>query len=370
MSEYLNQRYRNLSPYTPGEQPLDKAYIKLNTNENPYPPGSGVLKVINEAAVKDLRLYEDPDNRLVIRTLAEHYGVKPSQVCVTCGSDETLDLAIMAFGEDGFAFPDLTYNFYKVFCQLHHTDMQVIPLKNDFTIDVKDYLGLGKGVILANPNAPTGLVLPREKIEEILKADPHHVVVVDEAYIDFNEGGSMIPYVNKYPNLLVVQTFSKARSLAGARVGYGIGSEALISDLERIRNSMNPYGLSRLSQQAAIAAVQEQEYYDENCRKVIATRTWFIQELEKLGISRTAYNKYENGAIRPVRKLKELADLFGVSADYILGGADDEQSDVPAMHRQMKKYMELSDNGRKIVDLTLDAVYAHEERRDSLPKCD
>lgn len=285
MSEYLNQRYRNLSPYTPGEQPLDKAYIKLNTNENPYPPGSGVLKVINEAEVKDLRLYEDPDNRLVIRTLAEHYGVKPSQVCVTCGSDETLDLAIMAFGEDGFAFPDLTYNFYKVFCQLHHTDMQVIPLKNDFTIDVKDYLGLGKGVILANPNAPTGLVLPREKIEEILKADPHHVVVVDEAYIDFNEGGSMIPYVNKYPNLLVVQTFSKARSLAGARVGYGIGSEALISDLERIRNSMNPYGLSRLSQQAATAAVQEQEYYDENCRKVIATRTWFIQELEKLGFS-------------------------------------------------------------------------------------
>lgn len=285
MSEYLNQRYRNLSPYTPGEQPLDKAYIKLNTNENPYPPGSGVLKVINEAAVKDLRLYEDPDNRLVIRTLAEHYGVKPSQVCVTCGSDETLDLAIMAFGEDGFAFPDLTYNFYKVFCQLHHTDMQVIPLKDDFTIDVKDYLGLGKGVILANPNAPTGLVLPREKIEEILKADPHHVVVVDEAYIDFNEGGSMIPYVNKYPNLLVVQTFSKARSLAGARVGYGIGSEALISDLERIRNSMNPYGLSRLSQQAAIAAVQEQGYYDENCRKVIATRTWFIQELEKLGFS-------------------------------------------------------------------------------------
>ncbi len=285
MSEYLNQRYRNLSPYTPGEQPLDKDYIKLNTNENPYPPGSGVLKVINEAAVKDLRLYEDPDNRLVIRTLAEHYGVKPSQVCVTCGSDETLDLAIMAFGEDGFAFPDLTYNFYKVFCQLHHTDMQVIPLKDDFTIDVKDYLGLGKGVILANPNAPTGLVLPREKIEEILKADPHHVVVVDEAYIDFNEGGSMIPYVNKYPNLLVVQTFSKARSLAGARVGYGIGSEALISDLERIRNSMNPYGLSRLSQQAAIAAVQEQEYYDENCRKVIATRTWFIQELEKLGFS-------------------------------------------------------------------------------------
>lgn len=285
MSEYLNQRYRNLSPYTPGEQPLDKAYIKLNTNENPYPPGSGVLKVINEAAVKDLRLYEDPDNRLVIRTLAEHYGVKPSQVCVTCGSDETLDLAIMAFGEDGFAFPDLTYNFYKVFCQLHHTDMQVIPLKDDFTIDVKDYLGLGKGVILANPNAPTGLVLPREKIEEILKADPHHVVVVDEAYIDFNEGGSMIPYVNKYPNLLVVQTFSKARSLAGARVGYGIGSEALISDLERIRNSMNPYGLSRLSQQAAIAAVQEQEYYDENCRKVIATRTWFIQELEKIGFS-------------------------------------------------------------------------------------
>ena len=285
MSEYLNQRYRNLSPYTPGEQPLDKAYIKLNTNENPYPPGSGVLKVINEAEVKDLRLYEDPDNRLVIRTLAEHYGVKPSQVCVTCGSDETLDLAIMAFGEDGFAFPDLTYNFYKVFCQLHHTDMQVIPLKNDFTIDVKDYLGLGKGVILANPNAPTGLVLPREKIEEILKADPHHVVVVDEAYIDFNEGGSMIPYVNKYPNLLVVQTFSKARSLAGARVGYGIGSEALIYDLERIRNSMNPYGLSRLSQQAAIAAVQEQEYYDENCRKVIATRTWFIQELEKLGFS-------------------------------------------------------------------------------------
>ncbi len=285
MSEYLNTRYRDLSPYTPGEQPLDKAYIKLNTNENPYPPGPGVLNVINEAAVKDLRLYEDPDNRLVIKTLAEHYGVKPSQVCVTCGSDETLDLAIMAFGEDGFAFPDLTYNFYKVFCQLHHTDMQVIPLKEDFTIDVKDYLGLGKGVILANPNAPTGLVLSPQQIEEILQSDPHHVVIVDEAYIDFNEGGSMIPYVNKYPNLLVVQTFSKARSLAGARVGYGIGSEALIGDLERIRNSMNPYGLSRLSQQAAVAAVKEQDYYDENCRKVIATRTWFIQELEKLGFS-------------------------------------------------------------------------------------
>ncbi|MGN1389889.1 MAG: histidinol-phosphate transaminase [Bulleidia sp.] len=283
MSEYLNQRYRNLSPYTPGEQPLDKAYVKLNTNENPYPPGPGVLKVIDEAAVKDLRLYEDPDNRLVIRTLAEHYGVKPSQVCVTCGSDEALDLAIMAFGEDGFAFPDLTYNFYKVFCQLHHVPAQIIPLKEDFTIDAGGYCGIGKGVILANPNAPTGLVLVPAEIEKVLQADPHHVVVVDEAYIDFNEGGSMVPYVNQYPNLVVVQTFSKARSLAGARVGYAIASEPLIEDLERIRNSMNPYGLSRLSQQAAIAAVKEQPYYDENCRRVISTRTWFTKELEELG---------------------------------------------------------------------------------------
>ncbi len=285
MSEYLNTRYRDLSPYTPGEQPLDKAYIKLNTNENPYPPGPGVLNALNEAAVKDLRLYEDPDNRMVIQALAEHYGVKPSQVCVTCGSDEALDLAIMAFGEDGFAFPDLTYNFYKVFCQLHNTSMQVIPLNEDFTIEVGRYCGIGRGVILANPNAPTGLVLSPEQIEQILKSDPHHVVIVDEAYIDFSESGSMIPYVNRYPNLLVVQTFSKSRSLAGARVGYAIGSESLISDLERIRNAMNPYGLSRLSQAAAVAAVHEQEYYDENCRRVISSRNWFIRKLEELGFS-------------------------------------------------------------------------------------
>ena len=234
MSQYLNARYAALEAYVPGEQPRDMQYIKLNTNESPYPPAPGVCKAMDQAVVENLRLYSDPTCRNLKQKLAELYVVKPQNVFLTNGSDDILNFAFMAYGDKGAAFADITYGFYSVFAALHGIDSTVIPLKDDFSLDYKDYCGLNKLIVIANPNAPTGMDIPLWQIEEILKSNPESIVVIDEAYVDFG-GNSAYPLIDKYENLLVTRTYSKSRCMAGARLGYAFGSETIIEDLEKLR---------------------------------------------------------------------------------------------------------------------------------------
>ena len=282
MSAFLNPRLASLEAYTPGEQPQDRTYIKLNTNESPYAPSKGVRKAMDRKRIGDLRLYCDPNATALKAELAKCYGKKPSEIFVSNGSDDILNFAFLAFGADGILFPDISYGFYEVFANLHGLPFDTVPLKKDFSIDVADYCKKGKMVVIANPNAPTGICLSVKKIEKILKANPDHVVLVDEAYVDFG-GESCADLVEKYPNLLCVQTFSKSRSMAGARLGFAIGNEELIADLEKIKYSTNPYNVNSLTQAAGIAAVRENSYYMRNCRKIIKSRTYTQKELERLG---------------------------------------------------------------------------------------
>lgn len=282
MSEFLNPAFTNVEPYTPGEQPQDRRYIKLNTNESPFPPAPAVLKAVNEEEALNLRLYSDPNVTPLKKALAETYSVSPEEVFVSNGSDEALDYAFAAFGVDGISFPDITYGFYEVLTGYRNLTGLPIPLKKDFSIDFHDYLGLHRMIVLANPNAPTGLFLQPDEIESIVRANPDRVVLIDEAYIDFG-GVSAVPLTRKYPNLLVVQTFSKSRSLAGARVGFAIGSRELILDLERLRNASNPYNINRISMAAAVAALSAPDYYRKNCGKIIENRDYTTKLLESLG---------------------------------------------------------------------------------------
>lgn len=282
MSKFFNSYYGTLEPYTPGEQPQDKKYIKLNTNESPYAPAPGVLRVVNSEEAAKLRLYSDPALRPLKQALAGRYGVTPEQIFVGNGSDEALNFAFMAFGEDGIAFPNISYGFYPVFAALNHIRTDVKPLLPDFSINPGDYAGLGKAIVIANPNAPTGLALSLDEIESILKTNPDHVVIIDEAYVDFG-GESAVSLLPRYENLLVVQTFSKSRSLAGARVGYAIGSPALIADMETIKFSTNPYNVNRLSMAAAVEAVKDQAYYDDCIEKIKAARAYTEDALRKRG---------------------------------------------------------------------------------------
>ena len=282
MSKFLKDRYKSLEVYTPGEQPRDKKYIKLNTNESPFPPSEGVIKAVNEQEVKDLRLYSDPTGMALKTALADLHGVKPENIFLSNGSDDILNFSFMAFTEKGAMFPEISYGFYSVFAELHGIDFEAVPLKDDFSIDPDDYKGNGRMVVIANPNAPTGLCLSLDEIEKILKANPDNVVVIDEAYVDFG-GESAYPLMHKYKNLLVVQTFSKSRSMAGARLGFAIADEELINDLERIKYSTNPYNINRLTMAAGIAALWDNDYYMENCKKIIQNREYTTCELNKLG---------------------------------------------------------------------------------------
>lgn len=294
MSRFFNSAYRELTPYTPGEQPQDKKYIKLNTNESPFPPAPGVLAAVNASEAMDLRLYSDPELKPLKAQLAETFQVDVSNVFVGNGSDECLNYAFMAFGEDGFAFPDITYSFYKVIAQLNQVATEAKPLRTDFSIDLADYLGpkksdggyagIGKNIVLPNPNAPTGIPISLEAVGRLCEANPDHVVMIDEAYVDFADTAiSAVPLTKKYKNLLVTQTFSKSRSMAGARVGFAIGDAALIQDLETLRNSNNPYNVNRISMKCAVEALKDTAYFETNCAKIRANRTWTRMELEKLG---------------------------------------------------------------------------------------
>lgn len=282
MSKFMHSRYQALSAYVPGEQPTDMAYIKLNTNESPYPPSKAVRSAITKCEVKRLKLYPDPTCRGLKSALAKSFSVGDDQIFVSNGSDDILNFAFMAFAEQGATFPDITYGFYKVFSQLHGVDYQTIPLNKDFTITPADYYQRPGLVVIANPNAPTGLLLTLSEIEEIVKQNSDSVVLIDEAYIDFG-GTSCAPLVEKYDNLLVVQTFSKSKSLAGGRIGFAIGNAALIADLEKIKYSTNPYSINRLSLLAATAAVESPAYYKKACAKIIAAREYTKQALKKRG---------------------------------------------------------------------------------------
>ncbi len=286
MSKYLNPFFSSLERYVPGEQPRDKKYIKLNTNESPYPPSPSVIKCITEEEIADLRLYCDPECKQLRESVAKLYGVKEENVFLSNGSDDILNFAFMVWGKKGAAFPDLTYGFYTVFCQLHGVEYEEIPLKDDFTVDKNDYMKKNKLIVIANPNAPTGIALSVEAIEEIILSNPDSVVVVDEAYVDFG-ADSCCRLIEKYDNLLVCQTFSKSRSLAGARLGFCFGSKELIDDLELIKYSTNPYNINRLTQKAGTAAIKENDYYIQNCKKIISTREYTLSELKKLGFEVT-----------------------------------------------------------------------------------
>ena len=287
MSKFLSKKYAALTPYTPGEQPKERKYNKLNTNESPYPPSEKAIAAAAEAA-KNLQLYSDPEAKKLCEKLSEVLGVGENCVLPTNGSDEILNFAFMAFCDEEHpaVFADITYGFYSVFAELNRVPYVIKPLRDDFTIDVDDYCTNSGTVFIANPNAPTGILLGLGEIEKIVKSNPDRVVVIDEAYIDFG-GESAVKLTEKYDNLLVTQTFSKSRSMAGARLGFGVACPSLIADLNAVKYSTNPYNVNSMTMAAGIGVLCDEGYTRENCEKVIETRAWAASELKRLGFEMT-----------------------------------------------------------------------------------
>ena len=287
MSRFFSEKYKNLIPYTPGEQPKARQYIKLNTNESPFPPSAKAIQYAAEAS-GNLQLYPDPECRALTEAVAKQLGVTYDEVLLTNGSDEILNFAFMAFCDKDHpaAFADITYGFYSVFAEINGVPYEKIPLAEDFSIRAEDYYGIGKTIFIANPNAPTGIALTKEQIEEIVRRNPDSVVVVDEAYVDFG-AESCVPLVRKYDNLLVTQTFSKSRSMAGARLGFGVGCPALIRDLNTIKYSTNPYNINAMTMAAGIGVMEDEAYTRANCRTIMDNRAYAAAELTKLGFVMT-----------------------------------------------------------------------------------
>lgn len=285
MSRFFSNRHDGLTAYVPGEQPKDLPYIKLNTNESPYPPSPGVLEAVAGEASK-LMLYSDPTAQALNAAVADVLSVPADCLLMTNGSDEILNFAFMAFGDEAhpFVMPDITYGFYPVFARLNRIPFEEIPLRTDFSVDVDAMIKARGNIIIANPNAPTGMVLPLSEIERIVASDRDRIVVVDEAYIDFG-GDSAIGLIERYDNLLVTRTFSKSYSLAGGRLGFGVACPALIRDLNTIKYSVNPYNVNRMTMAAGVAAMRENAYYMENCRRIMETRAYTAEELGKRGFS-------------------------------------------------------------------------------------
>ena len=287
MSRFFSHKYDKLTPYTPGEQPRERKYIKLNTNESPFAPSEKVVARVAEAA-QNLQLYSDPTCRALHEKLSEVLGVSSDEVLCTNGSDEILNFAFMAFCDEAHpaAFADITYGFYSVFAALNGVPYESIPLCEDFSIGVEDYIGIGKTIFIANPNAPTGIALSPCEIEKILVSNPDNVVVVDEAYVDFG-GESCIPLIKKYTNLLVTGTFSKSRSMAGARLGFGVACPELIADLNTIKYSTNPYNVNSMTLAAGLGTMEDEDYTQENCKTVQENRAYLAAELDKMGFVQT-----------------------------------------------------------------------------------
>ena len=285
MSRFFSSKYSNLEAYVPGEQPKDMKYIKLNTNESPFPPSSAAQEAARyEAGI--LQLYSDPECTELVKKAADVFGIEKNQILMTNGSDEILNFAFMAFCDKDhpIAFADITYGFYSVFAEVNSIPYKIIPLKDDFTIDYKDYLGIGMNIVIANPNAPTGIALPLWQIEEIVRTNPDHVVIIDEAYVDFGAESAKV-LIEKYDNLLVTQTFSKSRSLAGGRLGFGMGNSALISDLNTIKYSTNPYNINRMTMAVGCAVLDSNDYYMNNCKVIMENREYTASALEKMGFT-------------------------------------------------------------------------------------
>ncbi|MCX7923686.1 MAG: histidinol-phosphate transaminase [Clostridia bacterium] len=288
MSKYWSNIAKGVEPYVPGEQPKDKKYIKLNTNESPYPPSPKVLEAIKRAANEDLRLYPDPNCDELRQTIAQYYDLKKEQVFVGNGSDEVLAFSYMAFFNPGSTifFPDISYSFYPVYSELFKVNYKLVPLDEEFDIPLDKFFDKNGGIIISNPNAPTAKALSVESIEIILSQNEDSVVIVDEAYIDFGEE-SAVKLINTYPNLLVIQTLSKSRSLAGLRVGFALGSRELIEGLDRIKNSVNSYTLDRLALAGAVEAIKDEAYFQETRTRVINTRERVTAALKEMSFNVT-----------------------------------------------------------------------------------
>jgi len=284
MSKFWSDIVHKLTPYVPGEQPKLTNLVKLNTNENPYGPSPKVIEALKAEAADSLRLYPDPNSDALKAAIAHTYDLKPEQIFVGNGSDEVLAHVFHALlkHDKPLLFPDITYSFYPVYCGLYGIDYQTIPLAEDFSINIDDYNRANGGIIFPNPNAPTGMPLALAQIEKLLQKNPESVVVIDEAYVDFGTE-SAVGLINQYPNLLVTHTLSKARSLAGLRVGYAMGSPDLIEALIRVKDSFNSYPIDRFASAGAIAAMQDTAYFDKTCKQVVNTREVLIGNLVKLG---------------------------------------------------------------------------------------
>jgi histidinol-phosphate aminotransferase len=277
---------RKVVPYVPGEQPQESNQIKLNTNENPYPPAPGVVKALQEFQTDRLRLYPEPTCKVLVDAIAEYYHLKPEQVFVGVGSDDVLAMIFLTFfnAKTPIVFPDITYSFYDVWADMLRIPYEVKPLNAQFQICKEDYYGENGGVIFPNPNAPTGILMELSEIEDILEHNRDVIVVVDEAYIDFG-GTSALPLIERYDNLLVVQTFSKSRSMAGMRIGYAMGNPKLIRYINDVKYSFNSYTMNQTALALGVEAIRDQAYFEETRQKVIATREWTKGELKKLGFS-------------------------------------------------------------------------------------
>jgi len=283
MSKFWSDVVHKLTPYVPGEQPKLDNLVKLNTNENPYGPSPKVIEALKLEAADSLRLYPDPNSDKLKAAIAENFGLQSNQVFVGNGSDEVLAHVFQALlkHDKPLLFPDITYSFYPVYCGLYGIQYETIALNKQFRIDIHDYARPNGGIIFPNPNAPTGIPLALAEIEQLLRQNTHSVVVIDEAYVDFGTE-SAVKLINTYPNLLVTHTLSKARSLAGLRVGYALGNKDLIQALTRVKDSFNSYPIDRFAEAGGIAAMQDSVYFDETCAKVIATRQQLIKNLHAL----------------------------------------------------------------------------------------
>ena len=277
----MNEKYATLDEYVPGEQPTDMKYIKLNTNESPFKPSPLVYEALNRCEIDKLPLYPDPECGSLTKKLADYYGFDEENIFIGNGSDEVLNFAFMAFCQNGVAFADITYGFYKVFADLHGIETQIIPLKDDFSISADDYKSLGKAVFIANPNAPTGMALSLSDIEKIVASNTNNVVIIDEAYVDFG-GESAVNLVKKYDNVLVVRTYSKSRSLAGGRLGFSIGGKEITADLKKLKYSTNPYNINRLTLLAGEASIDDEKYFRDNINKIIENREYTSKELKNM----------------------------------------------------------------------------------------
>ena len=288
MSKFLSSRFSSLVPYTPGEQPPDMKYVKLNTNESPFPPSPKVIEAINCDELKKLNLYPDPTGKALIKKLAEAYSVEEENIFISNGSDDILNFSFMAFcdKDKGACFPEISYGFYEVYAELYGVNYKKVPLMEDFSVNPADYYGAENTVVIANPNAPTGLVLTPDEVEEILKSNPDDVVIIDEAYVDFG-AESCVSLTKKYNNLIVVMTYSKSRSLAGGRLGFAIAHKDLIQDLNTIKYSTNPYNINRLTMAAGIASLEDEAYYKVCNKNTAEVREYTKAELKRRGFSMT-----------------------------------------------------------------------------------